>query len=207
MTNGHNMIITAPNAFELFCRAIVAWKDTTHFPTITPLQLYDLSFPAPEAKSEPERDGDTIPVFSRDIGDKARIWLALAEAPGHKAFGVMKFGENPAAAYRLTVGQCTVAMAILIDETVKEFEVTHADIIPLAVEVPLVHSPTDWNDRNAPVPVLYDVPPPPPPPAQPSLTITMQGIPLSDREPMNNESSPRRFAARFTSKWRAWGRS
>jgi len=189
MANGHNMIITTPNAFELFCRAIIAWKDSSHFPTSVPLLLSDLSFPAPEPHSEPERDGESIPIFSRDIGDKAHIWLALAEAPGHKLFSVMKFGESKATAYRLTIGQIVVAMAILIDQSVKDYALSHSDIIPLAIEVPLVHSPVDWNDRHAPLLVQFNEQHQPGVPIiiQPHLGITIQGILLSDRKPVQTE--------------------
>lgn len=188
MANGHSMVISAPNAFELFCRAIVTWKDTTHFPATMPLLLNDLTFPAPEAQSEPERDGESIPIFARDIGDKAHIWLALAEAPGHKMFNVMKFGESKSTAYRLTIGQIVVAMAVLIDQSVKDFETTHTDQIPLAIEVPLVHSPSDWNDRRTPLSALFDAPHVVAPViVPPSLNITIEGIAFSDYKLMQNQ--------------------
>ncbi len=192
MANGHNMIITCPNAFELFCHAIITWKATTHFPTTIPLLLYDLTFPTPDPQDEPDRDGESLPIFSRDIGNTqtgASFWMQMAGEPGHHMFNYQKFSTNKVAAYRLTIGQIVVAMAILIDESVKDYEATHSDIIPLAIEVPLVYSPVDWNDRSTPIPILPDTQQEVEAPVliQPYLNISIQGIQLSDIKPIQNE--------------------
>jgi len=193
MANGHVMTITAPNAFELLTRATVAWKDTGNYPATVPLLISELTISAPDPTMEPKRAGERIPVFSAEIGEKAHFWLQLAEAPAHKMFSVMKFGESEATSYRLTAAQMIVAMAVLTDEAVRDFEHNGKKEVPLAVAVPLVRSPQDWTDtRNAvnvgtpaaapdhPDPVLI----------QPDLRITVQGIELSDRGPNIKNSQP-----------------
>lgn len=182
MANGHTATITAPNAFELLVRATVGRNDNSKtFPAEISLQITDLTIPASDPRYEPEMDGIKIPVFTAEIDEKARYWQAIAEAPGHKLFTAMKFGVTQATTYRLTAAQIIVAMAVLIDDIMSEKK------IPLAIAVPLVHSPSDWTDTSKPVvvgAVTAGQADTPPPLIQPDLRITVQGIELSERGPV-----------------------
>ncbi len=173
MANGHQMIVTAPSVFELLARATVAWKENKAFPTQVPLMILDLNGPAFDPQHEPKRPGQVIAVPSVDIGNYAPLWLQMAEAPGHKLPYGMKFETS----YRLTMAQIIVAMAALIEETLRENK------FPSAVAIPLIKSPTDWLDTRAPIALIT-------PPTKDDnqiwaadMRITLNGIELSDRGP------------------------
>jgi hypothetical protein len=173
MTGGQTMVITAPNAYELLVRATITWKEHNNFPTTVSLLLHDLVGPAPEPKLEPARDGLVVGVPTMDIGNYAAAWLAMAEAPGHKLPKAMTFETG----YRLTAAQIIVAMAMLIDETLRE------EKFPIAIAVPLVRAPQNWLDTAKPVTVIAAQTPAPPAP-QADLHIRLNGIELSESGPL-----------------------
>ncbi|HOF87995.1 MAG TPA: hypothetical protein PLZ36_07815 [Armatimonadota bacterium] len=174
MENGHNMVITNANAFELLSRAIVVWKDTKALPQALAVQIHDLAGPAFDPQYEPKRDGLTFAVHYADIGLYAPFWLAKAEAPGHKLISAWNFESG----YRLTAAQLLVAMAALIDEATKKNE------FQPAVVIPLVRSPKSWLETGKPIVLAA----PPPPKVEvvimPSLTVSLNGIELADRGPI-----------------------
>ena len=185
MTNGHAMIISAPNAFELLCRSIIAWQKNRLFPDTVVLLLHDLSGPAPDPQYEPKRPGLLIAVLSADIERYTPAWLVLAQQTGHTLSKVMKFETN----YSLTAAQFCVAMATLIDETAKTND------YPASFDMPQVRSPQSWQDTRtplvvstgtvaAPEPVKEPVKETLPPQAQADLLITLNGIELSEQGPV-----------------------
>jgi len=173
MTNGHTMIVTAPNAFELLTRAIIGWKTSKAFPTTITLQLLDLAGPTPDPQYEPKRAGLIIAVPTVDIGAYAPYWLQMAEAPGHKLPKAMTFETN----YRLTAAQIILAMAKLIDETVRRTD------FPSAIAIALVRSPEDWQDTHKPIVVAEHVDAPPPL-VSADLQLSLNSVELSEPGPM-----------------------
>ncbi len=180
MANGHTMVITAPNAYELLCRTIVTWKDTKYFPDTVPLLLGNLAPPSPDPSIEPSQEGLRLAIFSEDLSTNAHAGLSLAESRQQIISG-MKFGESKSTSYYLTAAQLIVAMSVLIDDAVNDFEKTKLNKIPDVIVVPLVHSPVDWNDNRNPLDCSLPTEPPPPPVIQPSLNISIQGIDLNER--------------------------
>ena len=182
MTNGHTMIVTAPTVFELLTRAIIAWKNSKAFPATVPVQLLDLTGPAPDPQYEPKRAGLVIAVPTVDIGTYAQAWLGMAEAPGHRLLKVMTFETK----YQLTAAQIIVTEAKLIDDTVRRTE------FPDAVAVPLVRSPEDWQDTHNPVAVVDHVDPPAQQLVEADLQLSLNGVELSERGPVlhNGEKLP-----------------
>lgn len=175
MLNAHPMVITNANAFELLARAIAAWKSAKTFPSQVSLLVDDLSGPAFDPKYEPKRDGLTFYVPLNDIGLYAPFWLAKAEAPGHKLLAAWNFESG----YRLTAAQLLVAMAALIDETVKAKE------LPQAVMIPLVRSPQNWQETRMPVTVAPEAAVTAVAmPAEPALQVKLNGIEMSERGPL-----------------------
>lgn len=180
MANGHIMIITAPNAFELLCRSIIIWKEKKdYFPAVVPLMLHDLSGPTLDPQFEPKGRSLEIAVLSSDVARYTPAWLALAQQVGHTLSKSMRFETN----YTLTAAQFCVAMAMLIDQTAKTGK------YPETVVIPLVHSPEQWQDTRTPVMVSKEavVPSAPVVPVTPQradMRITLNGIELSEQGPV-----------------------
>jgi hypothetical protein len=178
MTAGPTMTLHNANIFELFVRAIAAWKTEQAFPAQVPLLLDDLSGPTFDPKLDPARLGLLSAVPTSDLGTYAPAWLAMLEAPGHRIPKAMTFETG----IRLTAAQLLVAMAVLIDETRQRKE------FPPAVVVPLVQSPKSWQETRTPLavatPAPAEVKPPPPPVVVPEVRILINGAELSEKRPM-----------------------
>lgn len=139
MTNGHAMVLTAANVFELLTRATVNWQQAKVFPETVPLVIDDLRGPLTDPHLEPKTVG-LIAFLSMDIGRFAPNWLIGAEAPGHAIWRQIKIGPTN----QITAAQFLMATAVLIDETQKR------GMVPDALAVPQVRSPRAWDDTRDP---------------------------------------------------------
>lgn len=187
MSNGHAMVITAPNAFELLCRSIIAWRQTNGFPREISIQLDDLKGPdpGPATRYETKSPGEMMAMASNEIGLYAGVWMQLASAPGHQLAPAVSTET-----YRgVTPAQFIVAMAALIDETMKKNE------FPTTIAMPKVRSPQDWLNTDQPVKVSDTSAPttpqnpqspsdPPKPAAEIDLRIVLNDIELSESGPV-----------------------
>ncbi|MHB9022958.1 MAG: hypothetical protein ACYC7E_02120 [Armatimonadota bacterium] len=171
MANGTQAKITAPNAFEVLVRAIIAWKKDGIFPESVSMQILDLNGPTLDPKWEPARDGLEFPVPTADIGNFAEYWLAMAMREGHKLLKGMTFETG----YRLNAAQIIVAMATLIDETIQK------KAFPSYVVIPMVHSPLNWLDirNHIVVQSQQEIVVKPPPPIRPDLRVILNAIDLT----------------------------
>jgi len=147
MTNGHTMVITAPNAFELLARSIIAWQATKSFPTEVSLQLHDIKGSDYHPEDEPKAAGQMTAVLAADIGNYADPLLKMTIAQGNTIPRSVVFLTKQ----KLTAAQFIVAMSALLDETTKQ------NAIPKAFAIPLVCSPQNWLATERPVVVAARV--------------------------------------------------
>lgn len=141
MVNGHTMVITASNAFELLCRAIIAWRETTNFPSEVAIEMHTLKGPQYNEQDEPRTPGLLIAVPSVDVGNYAEPWLKVAAARGNVIPSMFTFESKQ----KMTPAQFIVAIATLIDETLKN------KAMPAAIAMPMVRSPRDWLNTSKPL--------------------------------------------------------
>ncbi|MHB0937529.1 MAG: hypothetical protein ACYDCO_17170 [Armatimonadota bacterium] len=174
MLNGHTMIVTAPNAFELLCRSIIAWRETTNFPGEVAIEMHNLKGPKFNPAEEPRSPGLLIAVPSVDVGTYADPWLRVAAAQGNTIPSAFTFESKQ----KLTSAQFIVAVATLIDETLKN------KAMPPAIAMPMVRSPQDWLDTNKPLVVAARVEAPPAPPIEIDLNISLNGMLLTEAGPV-----------------------
>jgi len=174
MTNGHTMIITAPNAFELFCRAIIAWQQTGNFPAEVPLQIHDIKGPDYYADDEPKSPGQVVAVLTVDIGSYAGNMLTMTTDWNNTLPRSVIFLSKQ----KLSIAQFIVAMATLIDEAMKN------KAIPRTFAIPLIRSPQYWLSTDRPVVVETRVKPTPLPPPEVDLRISLNGVELSESGPV-----------------------
>ena len=175
MTNGHTMVITAPNAFELLCRSILIWRQAEDFPLEVSIEFHDLKGPSPDDKHEPRSPGTLIAMPVVDIDTYAPPLLEYASQRR-----LLMTALKTQASTMLTAAQIIVAMAMLIDEAQKKQDV------PDAVVMPLVRSPQNWLDTSRPVrvtsaprvvvPVVVN--------QDIDLRISLNGIELSETGPI-----------------------
>lgn len=180
MANGHAMVVVAPSAFELLCRTLVTWRETKSFPNQVALKLLDITGPSFDPSIEPSRPGMLVAMPTTDFNVYTPRWLMLIEAPGHKLPSRTTFE----AGYKLTAAQVLVAMATVIDETVKRGD------LPDAVTVPLVSSPRNWLNTERPVSVaaqtteLTNPQPQPDPEPRVDLSFAINDILLAENGPV-----------------------
>jgi|GEM_PF-2323098 len=174
MTNGHTMVVTAPNAFELLCRAIIAWQQTGNFPAEVALQLHDIKGPDYYAEDEPKSPGQVVAVLTVDIGSYAGNMLTMTMDWNNTLPRSVTFLSKQ----KLSIAQFIVAMATLIDEAMKN------KAIPRTFAIPLVRSPQYWLSTDRPVVVETRVNPTPLPPPEVNLRISLNDMELSESGPV-----------------------
>lgn len=177
---GQPQIITAANAFELCARSITDWSQTKSFPGAVAMLAPTLSGPSPHPQYEPKTTGMQAAMPTMHLGYYTPQFLLVAEKTGTLPT-IMKLGDTVETRYQLTPAQYLVAMAILIDESVKR------GAVPAAIAVPLVRSPLDWSDIREPVEVKkIEVNADPPPPPDPYLRINLNGKEILSAQPRYN---------------------
>lgn len=174
MLNGHTMVITAPNAFELLCRAIIAWRETTNFPGEVAIEMDNLKGPQYNGADEPRTPGLLIAVPSVDVGTYADPWLKVAAARENTIPSMFTFESKQ----KLTPAQFIVAIATLIDETMKN------KAMPPAIAMPMVRSPQNWLSTDKPLVVAASVEAPPIPIIEIDLGISLNGMELTEAGPV-----------------------
>ena len=176
MVNGHTMVVTASNAFELLCRAIIAWRETTNFPGEVAIEMHNLKGPKYNEQDEPRTPGLLIAVPSVDIGTYAEPWLKVAAARGNTIPSMFTFESKQ----KMTPAQFIVGISTLIDETLKN------KAMPVAIAMPMVRSPQDWLNTYKPLVVaskaeeandtITDV--------EIALSISLNGMELTEAGPV-----------------------
>jgi len=174
MTNGHTMIVTAPNAFELLCRAIIDWQKTTTFPAVVAIQLHDIKGPDYHADDEPKSPGQMAAVLTVEVGSNAENLLTMTTAAGNTLPRTVMFLSRQ----KLSIAQYIVSMATLVTETVK------SGTVPRTFAIPLIRSPQDWLSTDRPVMVKSRVQPAPPPPVEVDLRISLNDMELTESGPV-----------------------
>jgi hypothetical protein len=173
MTNGHPMIVTAPNAFELLCRAIIAWQKTSTFPAEVAIELHDIRGPDYFPEDEPRSPNQMSAVLAADIGGYAEPLLQMTIALDNLIPRSVTFLSKQ----KLTIAQYIVAMSTLIDEAMKNKS------IPRTFPIPLIRSPQQWLSTDRPVVVEAHVKSVPPP-IEIDLRIALNNMELTESGPV-----------------------
>lgn len=182
-SDGKTVLITTANAFELLARAIEGWQRSPqnpngNFPSTVALSMPDLLGPKQDPTIEPDRDGLVVALSTRELAEKTPSWLAFAASQNNTLMRALLFGRTKTTSFRLSAAQFMVAMAVLIDESVKR-----KTEVPAAIEVPLVRSPREWNSTRLPIMVRITRTPPAPTVIPMSLRVLVNGVDPSTQEP------------------------